>query len=339
MNSIIALTEQIPYLCESGKIIAFGGGVPRATVNLFNCISDDYKIYVMYVPQGNPNSGTIFRYENMKYITEMKFSKFEEVYEKYFNGISFIFMVDLFIHGGSPYQWKSLPYKKIGMVQTWNTDPLDIGLNGIICNGMEDKTNMSPLLLPIGCLYDSNVFYPTNQPRENFALYTGRLDADKNVQYLMNVWPKIYEKFGTKLKLVGPCNVFKIKIPSCDYITNLPPTNDADLLKYYNTCRCFILPSKCESFCCSLIEALACNAPCVIDGIFGAVKNFNGMAKYVYGNGYVCQNLLQKNIENVLELQDISVSSSKFVENLFSISSNKEKIRSFIRLCQYHPQC
>ena len=195
MDTIVAVTAQIPYLNKDGKIVAFGGGVPRAMINLFNCISDVYKIYIMYVPQYTPNNGTMFQYENMTYIPEISFFKFEEVYDKYFIGIDFIFMIDIFIHGESSFQWRSLPHKKIGMIQTWNTDPLDIGMNGIICNGIEERINMSPLLFPVGCLYDSNVFYPTNQPRKNFALYTGRLDVDKNVQYLIDNWKKIYEKF------------------------------------------------------------------------------------------------------------------------------------------------
>jgi len=153
----------------------------------------------------------------------------------------------------------------------------------------------------------------------------------------MDSWQSIYDKFGIELKMIGPYNLHKIKIPGYKYITHQIFANDTDLAKYYNTCKCFVMPSKCESFCCSLVEALACNAPCVIDGIIGSVKNFEGMDKYVCGSGREWQNRLVENIESIMSCSNVPVDSSKFVENLFSISANKTKLKTFINLCLDRP--
>ena len=328
------ITSQLPVLDECGNIKYYCGGVPRAMMGILSCIIDDYDITIYFVDRIT-NIYYSFKIQYLKFINKTIYTSYDEISAEILINGDLIFLID----DPTLLKWNRNPYQKriITLFQSWETDPADCNAY-IIANGTRNQKTYSSLL-NIGCLYNSKSFYPLNIERENYALYVGRIDIDKNIKLLIDIWDVIYKKYNIKLKLIGPVNtayITPINTECIEFITL--PMGDVELNLEYNKCRMFVLPSTSESFCNVLIEAFACNTLSVGDGYIGAIANFNQLKPFFYGSSDGCKSKLLSNIINFLELNsNFTLEPSKIVNHLFSIEINKPKIKEFFKLCRDHP--
>jgi len=332
------VTTQLPVLDSDGNILYYCGGVPRAMMNILSCIEDDYEYIRMFVLHRNTNTYYSFEVYNKKFKNKTFYATENDMLAVMLKSYNLVLVID----SPSYFDWNLHKRQTIGLFQTWGTDPAAIGLAGVIANGTILKIKY-PSLLNIGCLYDSDEFYPIpDVVKKPYALYVGRVDKDKNIKELISIWDEIYIKYQIKLKLIGPCNskyITPIESSYCiEYIKT--PMNSVQLNREYNECMFFIIPSKSESFGCVIIEALSTNTAVVGDGYIGAIQNFPELVPLYHGAYDGSKNKLKETIISFIDNNTIHITnpnSEKIVNNLFSINNNKHKVKELFRLCHAHP--
>lgn len=108
-------------------------------------------------------------------------------------------------------------------------------------------------------------------------IYTGRIIREKG----LNLLPKIYKELikrdqknvFTRFLIVGDGNYKDelVKELEKEGISNrftfLSPVSQEDLVDYYSSADCFILPSLREALGLSLLEAMSCSLPCVVNDL------------------------------------------------------------------------
>lgn len=118
---------------------------------------------------------------------------------------------------------------------------------------------------------DTGKFAPTKSARsKDEVLFVGRLDPQKNLRLLIEAM----EGSRWNLRVVGDgphsqvlTELAKEKNVEADFLGNIP--ND-ELVRHYQRCTVFALPSKFEGHPKSLLEAMACGCPVIgtdVDGI------------------------------------------------------------------------
>ena len=212
--------------------------------------------------------------------------------------------------------------------QLWQHVSSGNSFRGILANGAVANTKS---VLKVGAIYDSDIFYNSKISRENIAIYVGRLDPNKNVDVLISLWGKIYEKFGTKLFLIGGThvpdyfNTIKNQIDG-NKIEHIFWLSTSELKNYYDTCCLSIMPSKRESLCWSVVESLACGCTCVVDGEYTGMGH--EIKPYIVGESLSWTNSLDKFVYNALE-QNIKKDASEYMKG-YSIKARKNEVISFI---------
>jgi glycosyltransferase involved in cell wall biosynthesis len=111
-----------------------------------------------------------------------------------------------------------------------------------------------------------------------FVLYVGRLASNKGLQVLVEAAPDVL-KANPKIKfvLVGEDEGMKEKLEKRlkelkirdKFIFTGHLTNETEFLSAYAACEVFVLPSEYEAFGIVLLEALACEKPCVAARVGG----------------------------------------------------------------------
>jgi glycosyltransferase involved in cell wall biosynthesis len=102
---------------------------------------------------------------------------------------------------------------------------------------------------------DTQLFQPFDQPKQNTALYVGRLSKEKNVEAFLQA--------DTPLQKViigdGPLRKrLEKKYPQAQYHGYLTGQN---LVHAYQQAKVFVFPSRADTFGLVMIEALACGTP------------------------------------------------------------------------------
>jgi len=227
-------------------------------------------------------------------------------------------------------------YNNIYYAQSWQGDPRIERHNKVICNyQIKNAYSVESKILQIGGTYNDKIFYNKNLKRQNSAIYTGRFDNDKNLIELVECWEFIYKNHGTILKLVGGHNNLKnfekIKayIKEDSGIETIDWVNDEYLCELYNTSKLFINPSKEESFCCSLVEAMACGAICIVNGKYNAFKETE-LNQYVIGNSEKYTNDLKNFIIRGILYEKNSDAQELWIKNHYSTSHLSNEILNFI---------
>jgi glycosyltransferase involved in cell wall biosynthesis len=120
-------------------------------------------------------------------------------------------------------------------------------------------------------------------------LYVGRLHMEKSVHTLIEAMPYILKEFkNAHLCIVGKghlrenLEILAEKLNVKNNVTFFGKISDTDLLKAYNTCDIFVLPSIAELEGMVVLEAMACGKPIIISD-----SKLSASSDFVNGNGFV----------------------------------------------------
>ena len=136
----------------------------------------------------------------------------------------------------------------------------------------------------VGCATDRNIFKKLNLSsnevkelklkfgiKDKFALFVGSLEPRKNLPFLLDVIPELYQFAGVQLVVVGAKGwknsaikekVMEESFPKdstifCGYVSN------EELVQLYNMADCFVSASLNEGFGLPQLEAFLCGCPVV----------------------------------------------------------------------------
>lgn len=115
--------------------------------------------------------------------------------------------------------------------------------------------------------------------KDRVALFVGRLDYNKGIEYLLKSFSRINEE-GIEARLVivgeGALKKYICKYPLKNSIIPVGHVSEEDLPKFYAASDLVVLPSLMEGFGITLLEAMASGKPCVATragGVEDAVIN------------------------------------------------------------------
>jgi len=120
----------------------------------------------------------------------------------------------------------------------------------------------------------AEIFGPLDLPREPFLLAVGGLSPNKNLDLLIRILPELRRTHpGLTLTLVGDytkdgfrnCHAelaALVREPGSVNFAGFVP--DEELVRLYNRCAVFVMPSLEEGFGLPLAEAMACGCHCVV---------------------------------------------------------------------------
>lgn len=159
----------------------------------------------------------------------------------------------------------------------------------------------------VGCSIDTSLYKPLiiDDKRKSaikkelgiknrFLLFVGSLEPRKNLSFLLNLMPELYDKTGTQLVVVGGkgwknSSIKKIisrngypkeAVIFCGFITN------KQLAELYNIADCFISSSINEGFGMPQLEALKCGCPVITSHNSAMIEVINGVKGGYTVDGY-----------------------------------------------------
>ncbi|HWZ44531.1 MAG TPA: glycosyltransferase [Candidatus Saccharimonadales bacterium] len=139
-------------------------------------------------------------------------------------------------------------------------------------------------VLRLGGSYNPGVFFRRgNGKKEEFIICVARIASQKNQHELVRHYKeRIYDTFGLPLYLAGgtqtPAYFRRRVYPYMDGVAvsgTIDPRAPAapcswksaeEVAELYSRARLFVMASPSESFCLSMIEAMACGLTCVVNG-------------------------------------------------------------------------
>jgi len=146
-----------------------------------------------------------------------------------------------------------------------------VAVSPSLARDIKRKLGISPHIIPN--LIDTEFYYPSPQikPHDRFTLFAlsalteakGVLDLLEAVRILKSMHCNVVIKlagsgpmYGKLRKLIKTYNLH-------DHLLLLGQLNPMQALSYYQSCDCFIMPSRLESFSMVLLEAMACGKPLI----------------------------------------------------------------------------
>lgn len=138
-------------------------------------------------------------------------------------------------------------------------------------------------------LVDEAVFYPLENPKENtpFTFFTlGIIIERKGIDILLNAIKVIQPTKNVMFRIggIGPqleqLKNFAGEIGVSNNVQWLGKLSRQEIVTEFQTCNCFVLPSKSESFGVVYVEAIACGKPIIATDCGGPadiVTKFNGL--------------------------------------------------------------
>jgi glycosyltransferase involved in cell wall biosynthesis len=221
-----------------------------------------------------------------------------------------------------------------------NPEVGDQRFRGIITH-YSDSPHKNVLL--IGGSYNPEVFYK-NRQSEEFIVCVGRIHECKNqLELVRDYREKIYQKHGMPLYLVGGSSepeyypLVNKFVDGVSVLSTSDPNNPmsssswrtaSDIAALCNRARMFVMPSKEESFCIAMIEAMACGTTCVVDGAYYGFDETD-LRPNVYGNITGQDGSIHDLIDNVLT-DDIRIDASEWAKK-YSLAETKKQLMAFIR--------
>ena len=172
------------------------------------------------------------------------------------------------------------------------------------------ELNDSPVYrIPNGV--DIEKFRP-NGKREDLVFSAGRLVVHKGYDYLIDTIPE-----GTTLEIAGS-GPEKERLEKMGKAKLLGTLHQEDLIKKYQKCSIFVLPSLWEGFPFSLLEAMGCGCACIASNVGGVpdlidngkngllvepgnTKELREKISYLHENEAVCKKLGKKARKKVVK--------------------------------------
>ncbi|MFA5760028.1 MAG: glycosyltransferase family 4 protein [Clostridia bacterium] len=218
----------------------------------------------------------------------------------------------------------------------YNKEHIDMINNPLGLFGLKNKVHFLPFV------YNETIFNNANKKKYSSGtinfLYTGRFSEIKRIKELINVFEYFIEKEkqDITLTLVGGSfdkeyekEVIE-KVNNINRIKIIPWKNHEELTTFYKQFDCVIIPSYYESFCSSLLEALACGTTCIINTTFIDYwtngKVINGC--HLLNTEVSSEETLKAGVEYLLRnKKDVlnNMDYSKEIEEVFSYRVNKDK--------------
>ena len=153
---------------------------------------------------------------------------------------------------------------------------------------------------------------------------------------------KIYRKHDIPLYLVGGSSEDKYfplvnrYVDGVSVLSTCDPANpmaasswrtSRDIAELCNRARIFVMPSKKESFCIALIEAMACGTTCVVDGFYYGFDE-KSLGPHVYGSITGSNGSIHDRIDEVLS-RNIRIDASRWVKK-YSLMATRKQLMAFI---------
>lgn len=157
-------------------------------------------------------------------------------------------------------------------------------------------------------------------------LYVGRITKEKNIEFLFDVWKKVFEKHkNISLIMVGSGEIKKYKKRTKDQnIFFLGHKEKEELSSIYASSDYFIFPSTTDTLGQVVMEALASATPAIVSDVGGPQIIINGSEKKV---GYVVAhdnlNIWANQLENIITSNDLKILSHNASEYMSEHSIEK----------------
>ncbi len=111
---------------------------------------------------------------------------------------------------------------------------------------------------------------PQASPEDRLLLYAGRLSQEKGVLELPGILKRIREEVpAARLVFAGTGPAESALREACPDAIFLGWTDKERLAQVYNVCDLCLLPSRFDTFCCTLLEAQHCGLPVVAYSVMG----------------------------------------------------------------------
>jgi len=154
-----------------------------------------------------------------------------------------------------------------------------VAVSTSLARDIECQLGISPHIIPN--LIDTEFYYPSPQikPHDRFTLFAlsalteakGVLDLLEAANILKSMHCNVVIKLAGSGPLYGKLHKLIKTNNLHDHLLLLGQLNPMQALSYYQSCDCFIMPSRLESFSMVLLEAMACGKPLIATACGGPV--------------------------------------------------------------------
>jgi len=176
----------------------------------------------------------------------------------------------------------------------------------------------------------------SNKGEEDFILYAGRFDWNKNVVSLINAFAKIRTYYNLCLVGSGP---EEEKIRSMmqqkklrDRVIMVPAVPRRKLLEIMSRCSVFVLPSLFEVYPNVVLEAMASAKPVIARANMGTVDIIlHGKSGYLYNNEEELRKYLELLLSDNSLRKKIGHSARKIVEKKYSFVRVADRYEELFR--------
>jgi len=185
---------------------------------------------------------------------------------------------------------------------------------------------------------DTTKFVPNNCEKEYDFIYIGRLEKYKGVQYIIESFSYIVQKYPeTKLCIVG-YGSYEIELKRLIQTFNLANnvilySFQLDTYSFYLKSKIFVMASETEGLPCALMEAMSCELLCIssLVGNIGDVLK-DGITGFTFSPGNISKlkELMIMSLENYNELTEVKRNARELIVNQYSYEKATDKWNKII---------
>jgi glycosyltransferase involved in cell wall biosynthesis len=217
-----------------------------------------------------------------------------------------------------------VPFKRVIEEEVMRHSDMIIALNRTIEDSLLTRGFTNTCLIPNAI--DVNKY--ENKGEGNFVLYAGGFRKVKKVNFLIEAFAGIGDKYDTNLLLIGSGpeegRLKKlVKAKNLEHrIHFMPLVRKTELReKYLAKCSVFVLPSLFETFGVVVIEAMACSKPVIASDIMGSKDIItHGQDGFLFESGNVdeLKQYLELCLGNTTLRRNIGKAARKTVEERYT---------------------
>lgn len=166
------------------------------------------------------------------------------------------------------------------------------------------------------------------------VVFTGRLAAEKRVDQLLTIWPRVRTLHKNALLLILGNGEEKDRLKNLAGAGVIFPGRIEDVVPYLQAADLFVLPSATEGLSNALLEALSCGLPAVATDVGGASDVIiHGTNGWLIRPDQPCE--LEKAILVLLSNENLRASLAKEARNRilnsYSLPSTADRLESLYR--------